>query len=151
MSSLIDQIVVIETNVDDQSAEITAWVMDQLLATGALDVFLTPILMKKGRPATKITVLSTIEQQSTLTQLLLQQSTTFGVRSYLVDRQKLSRDFIEVETEWGIVKAKRGFSNDSITKIVPEYEDCRRLAEANQVPLRTVYETVIQEIKLDEN
>ena len=84
----------------------------------------------------------------TLTQLLLQQSTTFGVRSYLADRQKLSRDFIEVETEWGIVKAKRGFSNDSITKIVPAYEDCRRLAEANQVPLRTVYETVIQEIKL---
>ena len=151
MSSLIDQIVVIETNVDDQSAEITAWVMDQLLATGALDVFLTPILMKKGRPATKITALSTIEQQSALTQLLLQQSTTFGVRSYLADRQKLSRDFIEVETEWGIVKAKRGFLNDSITKIVPEYEDCRRLAEANQVPLRTVYETVIQEIKLDEN
>ena len=107
--------------------------------------------MKKGRPATKITVLSTIEQQSTLTQLLLQQSTTFGVRSYLADRQKLSRDFIEVETEWGIVKAKRGFSNDSVTKIVPEYEDCRRLAEANQVPLRTVYETVIQKIKLDEN
>ena len=60
-------------------------------------------------------------------------------------------DFIEVETEWGIVKAKRGFSNDSVTKIVPEYEYCRRLAEANQVPLRTVYETVIQEIKLDEN
>ena len=141
----------IETNIDDQSAEITAWVMDQLMSAGALDVFLTSILMKKGRPATKITVLSTIQQQSALTQLLLQQTTTFGVRSYLVDRQKLDRDLVQVKTKWGLVTAKRGLWNDNVTKNVPEYEDCRRLAEANQVPLRTVYEAVMQEINLVEN
>ena len=141
---------VTETNIDDQSAEITAWVVDQLFAAGALDVFLTSILMKKGRPGTKVTVLSSVERQGQIAQLLLQQTTTFGVRTYLTNRQKLTRDFIQVTTPWGPVTAKRGFWEDKITKIVPEYEDCRRVAETHQIPLRTVYDAVRRQISQDQ-
>lgn len=145
-----DQVMVTETNIDDQSAEITAWVVDQLFAAGALDVFLTSILMKKGRPGTKVTVLSSVERQGQIAQLLLQQTTTFGVRTYLTNRQKLTRDFIQVTTPWGPVTAKRGFWEDKITKIVPEYEDCRRVAETHQIPLRTVYDAVRRQISQDQ-
>jgi len=141
-----DQVIVTETNIDDQSAEITAWVVDQLFAAGALDVFLTSILMKKGRPGTKVTVLSSAERQGQIAQLLLQQTTTFGVRTYLTNRQKLTRDFIQVTTPWGSVTAKRGFWEGEITKIVPEYEDCKRVAETHQIPLRTVYDAVRQQV-----
>ena len=106
--------------------------------------------MKKGRPATKVTVLSSVERQGQIAQLLLQQTTTFGVRTYLTNRQKLTRDFIQVTTPWGPVTAKRGFWEDQITKIVPEYEDCRRVAETHQIPLRTVYDAVRRQISQDQ-
>ena len=134
-----DSVDIIETNVDDMSPEITGYVTTQLFEHGALDVFLTPIFMKKNRPATQITVLCPTPHRDKLIELLLTETTTFGVRLSSADRVKLRRDFIQVETQWGTIQAKRGYLNGALIKTVPEYEDCKRLAERNNVPLRQIY------------
>ena len=134
-----DSVDIIETNVDDMSPEITGYVTSQLFEHGALDVFLIPIFMKKGRPATQITVLCPTVHRDKLIELLLTETTTFGVRLSSADRIKLRRDFVQVKTQWGAIQAKRGYLNGTLIKTVPEYEDCKRLAEQNNVPLRQVY------------
>ena len=134
-----DSVEIIETNVDDMSPEITGYVTSQLFEHGALDVFLTPTFMKKGRPATQITVLSPTEDRDKLIKLLLTETTTFGVRLSSADRVKLRRDFMQVETQWGAIQAKCGYLNGALIKTIPEYEDCKRLAEQNNVPLQQVY------------
>ena len=134
-----DSVDIIETNVDDMSPEITGYVTTQLFASGALDVFLTPTFMKKGRPATQITVLCPTAQRDALIKLLLTETTTFGVRLSSADRVKLRRDFTQIETQWGTIQAKCGYLNGTLIKTVPEYEDCKRLAEQNNVPLQQVY------------
>ena len=134
-----DSVDIIETNVDDMSPEITGYVTAQLFEHGALDVFLTPIFMKKNRPATQITVLCPAPHRDRLIELLLTETTTFGVRLSSANRVKLRRDFIQVETQWGTIQAKRGYLNGTLIKTVPEYEDCKRLAEQNKVPLRQIY------------
>ena len=134
-----DSVDIIETNVDDMSPEITGYVTTQLFEHGALDVFLAPVYMKKGRPATQLTVLSPTTHRDSLIELLLTETTTFGVRLSSADRIKLRRDFVQVETQWGAIQAKRGYLNGTLIKTVPEYEDCKRLAEQNNVPLRQVY------------
>ena len=134
-----DSVGIIETNVDDMSPEITGYVTTQLFEHGALDVFLTPIFMKKNRPATQITVLCPTPHRDKLIELLLTETTTFGVRLSSANRVKLRRDFIQVKTQWGTIQAKRGYLNNTLIKTVPEYEDCKRLAEQNNVPLRQIY------------
>ena len=134
-----DSVDIIETNVDDMSPEITGYVTSQLFEHGALDVFLIPIFMKKNRPATQITVLCPAVHRDELIELLLTETTTFGVRLSSANRVKLRRDFTRVETQWGTIQAKRGYLNDTLIKTVPEYEDCKRLAEQNNVPLRQIY------------
>jgi len=128
------------------SPEITGYLMEKLFQRGAIDVFLTPIFMKKGRPATKLSLLSTPDLRDALIETLLIETTTFGVRYYLIERTKLSRDFIEVHTRWGVIRAKRGHWGDRLIKTVPEYEDCKRLAEQHRIPLRVVYEEAIRQI-----
>lgn len=128
------------------SPEITGYLMEKLFERGALDVFLTPIFMKKGRPATKLSLLCALDYRDRLIEILLTETTTFGVRCYTAERSKLSRDFIEVQTRWGIVRAKRGYMSGQLIKAVPEYEDCKRLAEQNQVPLRQIYEEAIRRL-----
>jgi len=134
-----DTVDIIETNIDDMSPEITGYVTAQLFEHGALDVFLTPIFMKKNRPATQITVLCPTPRRDKLIELLLTETMTFGVRFSSANRVKLRRDFTQVETQWGTIQAKRGYLNDTLIKAVPEYEDCRQLAEQNNVPLRHIY------------
>ena len=141
-----DSVDIIETNVDDMSPEITGYVTTQLFEHGALDVFLAPVYMKKSRPATQITVLCPTIHRDRLIELLLTETTTFGVRLSSADRIKLRRDFVEVETQWGTIQAKRGYLNGTLIKTVPEYEDCKRLAEQNSVPLRQVYAAALRNL-----
>ena len=143
-----DSVDIIETNVDDMSPEITGYVTAQLFEYGALDVFLTPIFMKKNRPATQITVLCPTPLRDKLIELLLTETTTFGVRLSSASRVKLRRDFIQVETQWGTIQAKCGYLNGALIKTVPEYEDCKRLAEQNNVPLRQIYTEVLSNLEL---
>jgi uncharacterized protein (TIGR00299 family) protein len=135
-----DQVVVIEANIDDMNPEIFGYVSEMLFSKGALDVFLTPIIMKKGRPGTMISCIADPDNFEELAKLILTETTTLGVRMREMRRMKLDRETIEVETRWGDVRVKIGKLGDKITSISPEYEDCRRIAEDYGIPIGEVYE-----------
>ena len=141
-----DKIIVLETNIDDMSAEIYGYLMEKLFPLGALDVFLTPIFMKKNRPANILTVLVERQNLEKIADFIIDETTTFGVRFYEVERQKLQREFMMVKTQYGEIRVKMGKLGDEVIKAVPEYEDCKRLAEANSVPIRKVYESAVNTV-----
>jgi uncharacterized protein (TIGR00299 family) protein len=135
---LASSITVLETNIDDMNPQVFGHVMDLLLAQGALDVFYTPVQMKKNRPGTLLTVLCEDHLAKELTALVLRETTTLGVRSYQVDRQILDRQILTVETEFGPIRMKVAMSNGDVLKAMPEYDDCHRQALEAQVPLTVV-------------
>ncbi len=141
-----DCIEIIETNVDDMSPEVSGYVMEKLFDCGALDVFFVPLLMKKGRPAIQINVICSAENRQKLMHILLTETTTFGVRYYAVDRVILKREIVEINTPWGPIRAKRGYLNGISIKTVPEYEDCKSIAEQTGVPLQTVFQEALRNI-----
>jgi len=135
-----DVVTLIEANIDDMNPELYEHVMDRLNNNGALDVFLTPIQMKKNRPAVK---LSTIVKEADLRGVLdvfFEETTTLGVRFYEVRRKKLSRFSIDVETKYGRIGVKVGKLGDVVKNISPEYENCQRIALQLGIPLKDVYE-----------
>jgi uncharacterized protein (TIGR00299 family) protein len=137
-----DEVVVLETNVDDMSPELLPHVLERALASGALDAFLTPVLMKKGRPGHLLTVLAEPEHASALAALLFRETTTLGIRRTRCPRWKLAREMQEVASPWGPVRVKVADLGDGKTRVTPEYESCRAIAERTGVPLREVYEAV---------
>ena len=122
------------------SPETYGYVMERLFQEGALDVFFTPIFMKKNRPAIKLTVLTHPQNKEKIYNCIINETTTFGVRFYEVERIKLSREFVTVNTQYGEVRMKLGKLGDEMVKAMPEYEDCKRLAEENRVPIKSVYQ-----------
>ncbi len=132
-------LVIIETNIDDMSPELYEPVQRLLLETGALDVWTTAISMKKGRPATKISVLAEPTNESTLAAILLRQTTTLGVRVYPVRRHIAERAFETVATPYGSVRVKLKRLRGEIVGAKAEFEDCRQLAAATRTPLPAVY------------
>jgi uncharacterized protein (TIGR00299 family) protein len=137
-----EEALIIECNIDDMNPEMFDYVIDTLLKAGAQDVFLTPVIMKKSRPATTLSVLCSIEDESTIQELLLTQTSTFGTRKYLVGKTMLKRDITEVATEYGTVRVKNAYLRGKKIKSKPEYEDCRRLAEEFGVSIREIYEGI---------
>jgi len=135
-----DTVAVLETNVDDMPAEVLGHLVHEALAAGALDVFHTPVQMKKNRPGTMLTLLCPAPEADRLTAWLLTHTTTFGVRRHLCERRKLRREMIEVQTPHGPVAVKVGRLNGGVVQVSPEYESCRELATRAGVPLRTVYD-----------
>jgi uncharacterized protein (TIGR00299 family) protein len=135
-----DRVWVLETNLDDLPGEIVGYTITQLLAAGALDAFLTPILMKKNRPGVLVTVLCDESQIPALEDLLFRETTTLGIRRYPVSRHKLKRQATEVTTPYGVVKGKLGWLEGRPPTFSPEHDDCARIAVENGVALRTVYE-----------
>lgn len=135
-----DQVTVLEATIDDMNPQFFEPLMDHLFEAGALDVFLSPVSMKKSRPGTVLTVLADASATERCASLVLAHSTTFGVRAHTATRWKLSRDIITVSTPHGPVRVKRGWSGDRITILSPEFEDCRRLAQAAGVPVRVIYD-----------
>ena len=119
-------------------------VMDRLLEAGALDVFGTPIQMKKNRPGTLLTVLAKPEAADKLSRIIFAETTTLGVRRREEVRQTLARRWETVGTKFGEVRIKIASLNGSVTNYAPEYEDCRRIAEAQRVPLKTVMQEAVQ-------
>jgi uncharacterized protein (TIGR00299 family) protein len=140
-----DRIMVLEANLDDLSPQVLAYAMERLLAEGALDVFSVPVQMKKNRPGSLLTVLAKMEDASRLTKTIFAETTTLGVRRREEQRQTLSRRWETVDTTWGPVRIKIANMNGSVSNYAPEYEDCRTLAEAQHVPLRTVMQEAIQQ------
>lgn len=129
----------LETNVDDLNPEIYEYVMARLFEAGALDVFLSPIQMKKNRPATLLRALCQPDNADALMAILFAETSTLGVRQQVVTRHCLARTTHTLETPYGPVRIKVAYWGEGQIKAAPEYEDCRRLAEANSVPLREVY------------
>lgn len=131
-------VIVLEANLDDMSPEVGGFVLEQALAAGALDVFYTPVQMKKNRPGLLLTVLCSPERADALTHLLFEQTTTLGVRSYRAERRVLERVIETVETRLGPVRMKLARMNGRLLNVAPEYEDCQRLAREKSVPLKEV-------------
>ena len=140
-----EQIAILEANLDDLSPQVLAYAMERLLSAGALDAFSVPVQMKKSRPGALLTVLAKMEDADRLTKMIFAETTTLGVRSRLEQRQILSRRWETVNTTWGPVRIKIANINGSVSNYAPEYEDCRVLAEAKRVPLRTVIQEAIQQ------
>lgn len=134
-----ERAVLVEANIDDMNPEVYGYLSERLLEQGVWDVYLTPIQMKKGRPGTLLSVLAGEEQVDLVVELLLAETTTLGVRFHSVERRKLERGSITVETGYGLVRIKVGHLGER-RRYAPEYEDCARLARQHQVPLLQVYE-----------
>ena len=132
-------VLLIEANIDDMNPEVYGYLFDRLLERGACDVYATPVLMKKGRPGNVLSVLAPADRLDELAAIVLQETTTIGLRYYGVERRVLERQIRTVVTPYGEVKVK--FSCiDGRCRAAPEYEDCARLAQEHQVPLLSVYE-----------
>jgi uncharacterized protein (TIGR00299 family) protein len=131
-------VTVIETNLDDMSPQIYGYFVEKALAAGALDVFSSPVQMKKNRPGLLVTVLSESPNVSRLIDLVFRETTTIGVRTYEARRKTLDRELVPVETPFGKVHMKISSMNGSVLNATPEYEDCQRIATERGIPLKQV-------------
>lgn len=139
-----DTVWILETNLDDVPGEAIGYCFEQLFAAGALDVWTTPIQMKKNRPGILLSVLTPEANRIALETILFRETKTFGIRRHLAQRTKLEREIIQVETPWGPIRVKRGWRNGETLVFAPEYEDCAAIARNKGVPLREVFEAVRQ-------
>lgn len=135
-----DRIAVLEANIDDMNPQFFEPLLERLFQEGALDVFITPIIMKKSRPAVKLTVLAEPSLKEALSAIILRETTSFGVRLHEAERRKLRREIIEVRTRFGPIRVKAGYSGDGLLILSPEHEDCKQIALSKRVPIREVYE-----------
>jgi len=133
-----EEIAVIEANLDDMNPQIYGYFLEKALGAGALDVYTTPVQMKKNRPGTLLTVLCKPQDTNTLMSLIFAETTTFGARTYRAQRRVLPREWVSVATEYGDVRIKVSRVNGRILHVAPEYDDCRKLAVEKNVPLQKV-------------
>ena len=126
---------IIETNIDDMNPQCYEYVMGRLFSAGALDVYLTQVIMKKGRPGVLLTVLCGEDRKEDIIDLLFKETSTIGVRFHEVARLVLKREIRRVNTEYGTIRVKVSKRPDGTPKFSPEYEDCKRIAEQHKIPL----------------
>ncbi len=131
---------VLEANLDDMNPQIFGYLLEKALAAGALDVFATPVQMKKNRPGTLVTVLCKPEDEAKFQAMLFAETTPLGIRSHLVERHALPREFVKVSTRFGEVRVKLSRTAGRVQHASPEFDDCRKLAEEKNVPLHEVME-----------
>jgi pyridinium-3,5-bisthiocarboxylic acid mononucleotide nickel chelatase len=139
-----DIIAVLETNLDDINAEILGNFMEKALAAGALDVFHTAIQMKKNRPGVLLTVLCAEANASKLSELLLRETSAFGIRRYAAERRKLRRELVTVQTSHGDVTVKVGTLDGKVLQAAPEFDSCKKLADQAKVPIKEIYEAALR-------
>jgi len=132
------EITVIEANLDDMNPQIYGYFQEKALAAGALDIYTTPVQMKKNRPGTLLTILCKPADTNALMELVFAETTTFGARTYRARRRTLPRESVNVHTQYGDVRVKLSRVNGHIQHVAPEFEDCRKLALENNVPLQRV-------------
>ena len=137
-----ERLVLLETNIDDMNPETYSYLLPLVLEKGALDVYLTDVIMKKGRPGTQISLLCRSEDASVFENLLYDETTTLGIRKQTVERSSLERKMIAVETPFGKVQVKAAMRDGNPFRISPEYEVCRKIALEQSLPLREVYQIV---------
>ncbi|MCX7816872.1 MAG: nickel pincer cofactor biosynthesis protein LarC [Syntrophales bacterium] len=139
----VDNVIIIETNIDDMNPEFYGFIYDKLFQAGALDVYITPIYMKKQRPAQKLSVICHSKDEHEISRLLFVETSTLGLRKWACQRNLLDRKIVTVRTSGGEVAVKIAYDKGTPIKFSPEYEDCRRVALLTGRPLRDIYEEVI--------
>jgi pyridinium-3,5-bisthiocarboxylic acid mononucleotide nickel chelatase len=140
---LEDDIVVIETNIDDMNPEWFGHVMERLQKAGALDICWLPVHMKKNRPGTMAQILCRKQQKTAVVRILLTETTSLGVRTYDAHRYMLERKAVRISTTYGEMSAKQVKDVDGILRVVPEYDECKKIADEQNVAIRDVYDTVL--------
>ena len=135
----------VETNIDDMNPEFYPHIINILLERGAIDAFVIPVIMKKGRVGAMLKVMVTKEKLEEIKSIIFKETTTFGLRYYKVARDKIERKFLDVETEYGIIRVKIGYFNGKVTNISPEYEECKKIAKEKGVPIKEIYEKAKKE------
>ena len=139
-----DRVTVIECEIDDMNPQIFGVVMDQLYAAGALEVFYVPVQMKKNRPGTLLTAVVAPERRTAIADVIFRETTTIGLRYYDVDRECLDREIVKIETVIGAVRFKIARRNGRVVNAVPEFEDCAKLAAANNLSVKEVQAIAVQ-------
>jgi len=142
-----EEMLVMETNIDDMNPEFYDYVLDRLFAAGARDVFLSAIQMKKNRPGTLLRVIAEPSHRERLAKILFRETSTIGIRYYPVNRMILKRAVSRVKTKFGTVKVKVIEEPDGTKRATPEYEDLRRIAQAKKIPLKLLYDEVVRSFK----
>jgi len=140
-----DWVSVLETNIDDMNPEFYDYLIDFLLKKGALDVFLTPIQMKKSRPGMLLSVICYEKKQKEIIDTIFSETSTFGIRISRLRREKLKREIKNLKTSLGNIRVKLGILDGKIVSVSPEYEDCKKIALERKIPLKRVYELVKME------
>jgi uncharacterized protein (TIGR00299 family) protein len=133
--SEISQLLLLETNIDDTNPQVIGYVQEKLFQLGALDVWITPIQMKKGRPGIILGVMTKIEKEQIITETIIRETSTLGIRRRFIDRIEVKREIRNFSTRFGIVDVKVKWLKGEIIALAPEYEDCKKIAEKNNLPL----------------
>ncbi len=144
----LPKVTIIETNIDDMNPQAYEYVMELLFKAGALDVYLVPVIMKKGRPGIVLTILCEEDKRASITDIVFRETTTIGLRFYEASRAVLDREVIEAVTEFGRLKMKVSRKSDGTVKFLPEYEDCKRVARKYGVPLAEVMRLSAKGLKI---
>jgi uncharacterized protein (DUF111 family) len=135
-----EKVVVIETNIDDMNPQFYDYLIEKLLTLKVLDVFITPILMKKNRPGHLLTVICPSERLPSVAEFLLRETTTLGLRWREEERAKTDREIVSHQTQYGKIRFKLARWEGRIVNLSPEYEDCKRLALERGIPLKEIFE-----------
>jgi len=143
-----DVVVVMEVTIDDSTPEEISYLQEKLFLNGALEVFISPVYMKKNRSAWNISLILQPENLNRCSGTILMESSSFGLRYHYCFRKTLKREFHTVNTVYGDIKVKAGFLDDRIVKVSPEYEDCRKAAMKAKVPIRYVYQETLKQWNL---
>jgi uncharacterized protein (TIGR00299 family) protein len=137
-----DEILKLETNIDDMNPQLWDYIIEKLYAAGAYEVFLTPVIMKKSRPANLLTVLASVKKESQLTELIFSETTTLGIRKEMIKRKILNRTIQEINTPYGRIQIKISNQNGKILNLTPEYEALKKIAQKKKIPLKKLYHDV---------
>ena len=133
----------LECNIDDMNPEFFEYLSERLFAAGAADVFLSNIMMKKGRPGVMLNVICEAEKAESVKNIIFTESTSLGIRTFLFRKDTLARKFEKINTVYGDVTVKRSFYNEKEVSCKPEYDDCRKIALENGIPLKEVFNNIM--------
>jgi uncharacterized protein (DUF111 family) len=140
VNSGIERVMVVETNIDDMNPQFYDYMIERLLAMGVMEVFLTPIMMKKNRPGTLLKVICSAEKLTSITGFLLEETTTLGLRWHEEERNRADREILTLGTRYGKIRFKLARWEGRVVNLSPEYEDCKRLAIQKKATLKEVFE-----------
>ncbi|WP_234124285.1 nickel pincer cofactor biosynthesis protein LarC [Clostridium hydrogenum] len=140
-----DEQYILETNIDDMNPELYGYVEEKLFEAGALDVFKTPIYMKKGRPGIKLSILVGSEKEKEVLDIVFEETTSLGVRKFRVEKIMLHREFSKIKTEYGDITVKKAYYKGKLVKYKPEYEECKAIAKENKVAIDKIYKAVYKQ------